>query len=82
MTDQTREENDAKLAAVEARGEVRSANLDMTMKTGFAELRIEMERLRSEMHQSIANLIKWGCALSLAIVGTTVGLLHLIGKAS
>lgn len=98
-----REEVDAKLAAAEARVDARLSNLEMTVKTGFAEvrsrfaevgsgfaevrtgfaeLRTEIERVRVEMHKEIGKLIKWAVALSFAVVGTTVGLLHFVSKAS
>jgi hypothetical protein len=73
MSEMTREEVDAKLAAVEARIETRMANLEMVVKIGFAELRAEMQR-------NNANLIKWGVGLAVAIVGLNFGLLTLVMK--
>jgi hypothetical protein len=89
MTDITREEVDAKPAAVEAKVEARLAHLEMIVRTGFAEVRAEMAAMRTEMaqmrtemagmrtemHKTIAALIKWAFALAVAIVSTTVGLL-------
>jgi hypothetical protein len=84
MSDVTREEVDAKLAAVEARIEARLANLEMLVRTGFAELRsdmrAEMAELRVEMHKNTANLIKWGVALAIAVVGLNVGLITLVSR--
>lgn len=87
MAEMNREEVDAKLAATEARVEARIANLETIVKTGFAdvrtqmaELRQEMAELRTDLSKAIVSIIKWGVALSLAVVGTTVGLLHFISK--
>ena len=84
MSDITREEVDAKLVAVEARIEARLTNLEMLIRTGFAELRsevrAEMAELRVEMHKNTANLIKWGVALAIAVVGLNVGLITLFSK--
>lgn len=80
MSDVTREEVDAKLLAVEARIDARLSNLEMIVRTGFAELRAEMAELRVEMHKNTANLIKWGVGLAIAVVGLNVGLLTLVSK--
>jgi hypothetical protein len=73
MSDITREEVDAKLAAVEARIEARLVNLEMIVRTGFAEL-------RTEMHKNTATLIKWGVGLAFAVIGLNVGLITLVSR--
>ena len=75
MTDLSRPEVDAKMAASEARVDARLANFDMTMKTGLAEL-------RAEMHKTAADLLKWGAGIAFAAVATTVGLLSYLNKAA
>jgi hypothetical protein len=80
MSDVTREEVDAKLAAAEARIDARLANLEMIVRAGFAELRAEMAQLRVEMHKNTANLIKWGVALAIAVVGLNVGLITFVTR--
>jgi hypothetical protein len=49
MTDLTRHEVDAKLAAAEARGEARTAKFELDIKSGFADLRTEFAQVRAEM---------------------------------
>lgn len=82
MTDLTRQEVDAKLAASEAKLDARLANFDTSIKTGFADLRSDLARMQSEVHKGTADLIKWGVGFAVAIVGATVGLLTFINKAS
>lgn len=82
MTDLTRQEVDAKLAASEAKVDARLANFDTSIKTGFADMRIEMVKLQAEMHKNTADLIRWAIGLALAIIGATVGLLTYINKAT
>lgn len=78
MSDISHEKTDAKPTSVEARIEARLAKLEMAMKTGFPGSRIEMERLRREMHRANPNSVKRGLALCLAVVGTTASVLHFI----
>ena len=75
MTDLTRHEVDAKVAANEAKVDARLGSFDMTMKTGLAEL-------RAEMHKTAADLLKWGAGIAFAAVATTVGLLSYLNKAT
>ena len=75
MTDRSRQEVDAKLAASEAKVDARLANFDTTMKTGFAEL-------RAEIHKTAADLLKWGAGIAFASVATTVGLLTYLNRAA
>ncbi len=82
MTDLTRQEVDSKLAESEAKVDARLANFSTTMKTGFAELRAEMQALRAEMHKTAAELLKWGAGIAFAAVATTVGLLSYLNKAA
>jgi len=49
MTDLSRQEMTASLAANKAEVEARLANFDTSVKTGFAELRAEFAGLRTEM---------------------------------
>ncbi|NHZ41021.1 hypothetical protein [Massilia aquatica] len=56
MTDLTRQEVDAKIAALEAKNatsearvDARLANFDTSVKTGFAELRTSFAELRTDM---------------------------------
>ncbi len=65
----------------------RQMNFDTTLKSGlsdirieFAHLRREMAKMQSEMHKKTSDLIKWGCGIAIAIIGTTVGLLTYINK--
>jgi hypothetical protein len=89
MTDLTRQEVDAKIAASEAKIDARLANFDASIKTGFADVRVgfaemrtEMAKLQTEMHKNTSDLIKWGLGIAIAIIGATVGLLTYINKAS
>lgn len=93
MTDLSRQEVDAKLAASEAKVDARLANFDTSIKTGFAELRaemakqsadmrVEMANSRAEMHKNTTDLLKWGATFTLAAVGSTVGLLTYLNKAN
>ena len=80
MTDLTRQEVDAKIAASEAKLDARLANFDTSVKTGFAELRADMAKMQSEVHKGTAELIKWGAGFAVTIVVATVGLLTFINK--
>ena len=82
MSELSRSEVDAKLAASEAKVDARLANFDTTMRTGFAELRAELHELRAEMHKSAAELLKWGAGIAFAAVATSVGLLSYLNKAA
>lgn len=53
MTDLTRQELDAKLAASEAKVEARLANFDTSIKTGFADLSAAMQRQSSELSSAM-----------------------------
>jgi hypothetical protein len=82
MPDLSRDEVDAKLAASEAKVDARLANFDTSIKTGFADMRAEMARLQAEIQKNTSDLVKWGIGLAIASVGTTVGLLTYINKAT
>jgi hypothetical protein len=75
MTDLTRQEVDAKLAASEAKADGRLANFDTSIKTGFAELRAEMADMRAEAHKSTGDIIKWGIVTALGFATATVAIL-------
>ena len=89
MTDLTRQEVDAKLAASEAKVDARLANFDTSIKTGFAELRmeiakqsgemrVEMANVRADMHKNTIDLIKWGIVTAIALTSATVGILTFV----
>jgi uncharacterized protein YdhG (YjbR/CyaY superfamily) len=78
MTDLTRQEVDAKLAASEAKVDARLANFDTSIKTGFAELRAEMADMRAEAHKGTADIIKWGILTALGFATATVSILTFV----
>lgn len=82
MSDLTRQEVEARIEASEAKVDARLANFDTSIKTGFADLRADMAKMQSEVHKSNTDHIKWGVMFAVAIVGSTVGLLTFINKAS
>lgn len=49
MSDLTRQEVDAKLAASEAKADARLANFDTSIKTGFADLALAMQKQSSDL---------------------------------
>jgi roadblock/LC7 domain-containing protein len=85
MTDLTRPEFDAKLAASEAKVDARLAHFDTSIKTGFTELRAEMANMRAEMadmraevQKGIADIIKWGILAALGFATATVSILTFV----
>jgi len=70
MTDLTRQEVDAKLAQNRAEVDARLANFDTSIKTGFAELRVEMAKMRGDSEKQSHDSTKW-------IVGAVFGMLSL-----
>lgn len=56
MTDLTRQEVEAKLAASEAKVDARLANFDTSIKTGFAELRTEFAGIRTDMAKQSGDM--------------------------
>lgn len=56
MTDLTRQEVDAKLAASESKVDARLANFDTSIKTGFAELRTEFADVRTDMAKQAGDM--------------------------
>lgn len=56
MTDLTRQEVDAKLAASEAKVDARLTNFDTSIKTGFAELRTEFAGIRTDMAKQSGDM--------------------------
>jgi hypothetical protein len=55
MTDLSRPEVDAKLAASEAKVDARLANFDASIKTGFAEMRADMAKQNGDVRADIAK---------------------------
>jgi hypothetical protein len=78
MTDMTRPEMDARLEASEAKVDARLATFEKSVKTGFAELRAEMADLRTEIHKSAADIIKWGIITALGLATATVSILTFV----
>ena len=77
MTDLTRQEIDAKLAANKAEVDARLANFDTSVKTGFAELRAEFADLRTEMANGRTEAAKQNHESIKWIVGSVFGMLSL-----
>ena len=82
MDELSRQEVDAKFAAAEARVDARLANLEAAMRIGFAELRVEIERLQITMHKNTANLIKWLVITALGFATLTIGILTFVINSS
>lgn len=78
MTDLTRQEMTAALAANKAELEARLANFDTSIKTGFAEMRIDMAKMQGEMHKNTSDLIKWGVVTALGFATATVAILTFV----
>ena len=70
MTDLTRQEVDAKLAANKAELDARLANFETSIKIGFAEARTEAAELRADMHKMNAEIKTWTLATMITIIGT------------
>jgi hypothetical protein len=85
MTDLTRpeidarfKEADAKNVASEARIDARLANFDTSIKTGFAELRVEMAKARADSHKDMLDIIRWMIGTGIALAGTTIAVLAFV----
>jgi hypothetical protein len=55
MTDLTRQEMDAKLAASESKIDARLANFDSSIRTGFSEIRAELATMRADAARQQAD---------------------------
>lgn len=77
MTDLTRQEMDAKLAASEAKVDARLANFDTSVKTGFAELRTEFAELRAEISHGRTDAMKQSSDNLKWLIGAVAGMLSL-----
>jgi len=84
MTDLTRQEVDAKLAANKAEVDARLANFDTSIKTGFAELRAEFAALRTEIADGRTDAakqshdsMKWIIATVISTVSISVAIIGL-----
>lgn len=78
MTDLTRQEMTASLAANKAEVDARLANFDTSVKTGFAELRTDFAKMQSEMHKNTTDLIKWGIVTALGFATATIAILTFV----
>ncbi len=78
LHDMTPPEIDAKLVASEAKVDARLANFDSSVKTGFADLRADLAKLRSEMHKNTTDLIKWGVLTALGFATVTIAILTVV----
>lgn len=85
MTDMTRQEVDAKLAASEAKVDARLATFDASIKTGFADIRSEFSAMRADFakmqtdgHKGTIDLFKWGTALLVSLASVTVAIIVFI----
>lgn len=78
MTDLSRQELKAELAASEAKVDARLANFDTSVKTGFAELRTDFAKMQSEMHKNTTDLIKWGIVTALGFATATIAILTFV----
>lgn len=81
MTDLTRQEVDAKLAANRAEVDARLANFDTSVKTGFAELKVEIQKMRGDIEKQSHDSTKWiigsvfgMVSLAVAIIGVMINL--------
>jgi len=78
MTDLTRQELTASLAANKAEVDARLASFDTSVKTGFAELRTDFAKMQSEMHKNTTDLIKWGIVTALGFATATIAILTFV----
>lgn len=78
MTDLTRQEVDAKLAASEAKVDALLANVDTSIRIGFAELRAEMANMRAETRKSTADIIQVGNCDGVGLCNSHVTILTLM----
>jgi len=78
MSDLSRQELKAELAASEAKVDARLANFDTSVKTGFAELRTDFAKMQSEMHKNTTDLIKWGIVTALGFATATIAILTFV----
>lgn len=81
MTDLTRQEVDAKLAQNKAEVDARLANFDTSIKTGFAELRADIAKMRGDFEKQNHDSTKWiigsvfgMISLAVAIIGVLINL--------
>ena len=77
MSDLSRQELKAELAASEAKVDARLANFDTTVKTGFADLRAEFAGLRADMAKMRGETEKQSHDSTKWIVGSVFGMLSL-----
>lgn len=77
MTDLTRQELKAELAASEAKVDARLANFDVSVKTGFADLRAEFAGLRADMAKMRGETEKQSHDSTKWIVGSVFAMLSL-----
>ena len=81
MTDLTRQEVDAKLAQNRAEVDARLANFDTSIKTGFAEMKVEIQKMRGDFEKQSHDSTKWiigsvfgMISLAVAIIGVMINL--------
>ena len=81
MTDLTRQEVDAKLAQNRAEVDARLANFDTSIKTGFAELKVEIQKMRGDVEKQSHDSTKWiigsvfgMVSLAVAVIGVMINL--------
>lgn len=70
MTDINRQQVADMLAASEAKVDARLANFDTSVKTGFAELKVEIQKMRGDFEKQSHDSTKW-------IIGSVFGMISL-----
>lgn len=81
MTDLTRQEVDAKLAQNKAEVDARLANFDASIKNGFSELKVEIQKMRGDFEKQSHDSTKWiigsvfgMVSLAVAVIGVMINL--------